>query len=202
MDPEAPMDNEDSAIQQATPRVLFSADQIAAKIQNLAQEIAAKLGDPNKRNRGFPVAIPILHGSFVFAADLLRALHGHGVDADVDFITLESYGAGTAPSGDVRLTVDLKAPVEGKTVLLIDDILDTGRTLRFASELLKARGAVEILTCVLLAKPVVSPTPNGTETTGSADFVGFECPDVFVIGYGLDLGGRFRHLPFIGTFEA
>ena len=165
--------------------VVYSAEAIAARIEGLAKEIAA-LGLQRL------LAVPVLTGSFVFAADLLRGLHRVGLEPEVDFITVSSYRQGTRSAGQVDILRDLQLDVAGRDVLLIDDILDTGRTLAFAKDLVAARGAARVVTCVLLDKKVrraVAVEP---------DFVAFECPPVFVVGYGMDIAGRYRELPFVG----
>jgi hypoxanthine phosphoribosyltransferase len=166
--------------------VLFDADAIARRVNELARRIAADMPDE------FLVVV-VLKGSFVFAADLIRALHLAGATARVDFITLASYGTGTESAGSVALVRDLSEDVAGQRVLLVDDIVDTGRTLKFAKEELARRGAIEVRTCLLLdkaARRVVEMTP---------DYAGFSIPDRFVVGYGLDLAHYYRGLPFIGV---
>ncbi len=164
---------------------LFSAGAIAQRIEQLASAIAgAGLDDP--------LIIAVLKGSFIFAADLVRALHRAGLKPEIDFISLLSYGAGTASQGEVTVLRDVGSDVKGRDVVLIDDILDSGRTLAFAKELLLERGARKVLTCVLIDKQCPRAVPI------APDFSGFACPPVFVVGYGMDLGHRHRELPFIG----
>lgn len=166
-------------------RVLYSAEVIAARNVELAREIAAA-GYSNL------LVVSVLKGSFVFAADLIRALYAAGLAPEVDFLFLASYGAGTTSSGRVEVLRDVETDVAGRTVLLVDDILESGRTLAFAKQMLEGRGAERVATCVLLDKPVRRKAPI------EADFRGFDCPDVFVVGYGMDLAHRFRELPFVG----
>lgn len=165
--------------------VIFPADRIAERIAALATEIAAA---------GLErlLVIPVLTGSFVFSADLLRGLHGAGVVPEVDFLSLASYRRGTRSSGAIDILRDMELDAAGRNVLLVDDILDTGRTLAFAKDLIAARGARRIMTCVLLNKRV----HRSVEI--EADFVAFDCPPVFVVGYGMDLAHRYRELPFVG----
>jgi hypoxanthine phosphoribosyltransferase len=168
--------------------VLFDADAIAARVDALAQEIVSDMGLR-------PFLVSILTGSFMFTADLLRAAHQAGAMPDMGFMGLSSYGSGQHSSGEVKLTYELAADVAGRDILIVDDILDTGRTLDYARNLLHQRGAASIRSCVLLdkkARRVVAAIP---------DFVGFACPDQFVVGYGLDHDNAFRHLPFIGTLK-
>lgn len=165
--------------------VIFSAETIAERIASLAREIA---GAGLER----PLVIPVLTGSFVFSADLLRGLCSAGLSPEVDFMSLASYRRGTSSTGNVDILRDLELEVEGRDVLLIDDILDTGRTLAFAKDLVAARGARRIVTCVLLNKRVRRAVAI------EADYVAFECPPVFVVGYGMDLAHRYRELPYVG----
>lgn len=168
---------------------LFASNAIAERLETLAGDIA----------RAMPkdfAAVAILKGSFVFAADLIRSLTAHNVNPDVDFMTLASYGTGTVSSGNVKLLRDVEIPVEGREVLLIDDILDSGRTIAYARRHMLKRGAKAVKVCVLLDK--TSPCTRGME---HADFVGFPCPPAFVVGYGMDHAHKFRGLPFIAVLS-
>lgn len=163
---------------------LFSAAVIAARNKELAADIA--LGPTDDL-----LVISVLKGSFIFAADLIRALHDTGLAPEVEFITLSSYGTGTQSRG-VKIIKDIDSDVRGRCVLLIDDILESGRTLRFAKELMYERGAHHVSIAVLLDKTV-----KRVEEL-EADYVGFQCPDYFVVGYGMDVAYAFRELPFVG----
>jgi hypoxanthine phosphoribosyltransferase len=168
-------------------RVLFDEAAIAVRNEEIAREIAA-------RNPQDLLVIAILKGSFMFAADLMRALHRVGLTPQVEFMHLSSYRAATVSSGQVSILRDVESEVKDRDVVLVDDILESGRTLAFAKDLLAARGA-RVMTCCLLEKPgkrAVSINP---------DFVGFSCPDLFVVGYGMDVAHSFRELPFIGVVE-
>jgi hypoxanthine phosphoribosyltransferase len=165
--------------------VIFPAGAIARRIAAVAREIAAARLEEL-------LVVAILKGSFVFAADLLRALHAAGLSPQVDFLSLSSYRSARRSSGKVTILRDIETDCRGRNVLIIDDILESGRTLAFAKDLLAARGAARVLTCVLLDKPV----PRAAQI--SADFVAFQCPKVFVVGYGMDLAHRLRELPFVG----
>ncbi len=165
--------------------VVFSSEAIAERVDALAREISLA-GLENM------LVIPVLTGSFVFSSDLLRSLNRAGLAPEVDFLSLSSYRHGTASSGSVDIMRDLELDVADRNVLLVDDILDTGRTLAFAKDLIAARGARRIATCVLLNKRVRRAVAM------EADFVAFECPPVFVVGYGMDLAHRYRELPFVG----
>ncbi|GLK80228.1 hypoxanthine phosphoribosyltransferase [Methylopila turkensis] len=168
--------------------VLYDAKTIAARNAELAEEIAAS--QPERL-----LAIVVLKGSFVFAADLIRALHEAGLAPEIEFLSLSSYLDGTVSSGTVRIVHDIESEVGGRDVLLIDDILESGRTLAYAKDLLAARGARRVETCVLLEKP------GKRAVTIGADYVGFQCPDYFVVGYGMDVAHAYRQLPFVGVVE-
>ncbi len=171
-----------------TVEVMYSAAEIGARVGALAAEIADTLGPEI-------MVVAVLKGSFVFTADLLRALHHHGVHPRIDFMTLSSYGTGTESSGKVAVTKDISDDVLGAKILLIDDILESGRTLAFARELLRDRGAEQVQLCVLLDKP------EKRKVEVDADYVGFSIGDAFVVGYGLDYAHYYRELPYIGTIS-
>jgi hypoxanthine phosphoribosyltransferase len=174
------MDAGDGAI-----RPLFGAEEIAARVDRLARDIAAKKLDDL-------IVVAVLKGSFIFAADLIRALHRHGLEPEIDFIYVASYDGERVSRGDVRVLRDVESDIKGRNVVIVDDIFDSGRTLAFAKASLEARGAASVLTCVLVDKQVTRAGPL------VPDFVGFSCPPVFVVGYGMDLRNRYRELPFIG----
>lgn len=170
---------------QKTVEVIFSAEAISGRLDELAREIA-------ERRLDRPLVIAILKGSFVFAADLIRAMSRHGIAPEIDFLTLSSYRRSQQSSGQVTILRDLDLDVRGRNVIVIDDILESGRTLAFAKDLLAARGAAQVLTCVLLEKKVTRAVDV------AADFRAFDCPEVFVVGYGMDVSHRYRELPFVG----
>ncbi len=167
---------------------LYSTRAIAARVDALARSIA-------ERDLCSPIIVAVLKGSFIFVADLVRALHAQGLKPEIDFIFLASYGSETS-GGPVQVLRDVGSDVADRDVIIVDDILDSGRTLLFAKERLRRKGARTVLTCVLLDK-----TARRTEVV-AADIAGFECPDRFVVGYGMDLGNRYRELPYIGVIEA
>ncbi len=169
-------------------RILFDAPTIAERNLTLAQEIAAT--KPHKL-----LVIAVLKGSFMFAADLLRALHAAGLSPQVEFIHLSSYREATVSSGQVTILKDIESDPRDRDVLLVDDILESGRTLAFAKDLLMARGARRVLIAVMLEKP------HKRAVAVEADFVGFSCPDRFVVGYGMDVAHSYRELPYIGVVE-
>jgi len=170
----------------ATP--LFTAEEIAGRISVLAEDIV----------RGLPentVVVSLLKGSFMFTADLIRALHKQGMKPEIDFLGLRSYFNETISTKKVTITQDLNDEVAGRDVLIVDDILEAGRTLSFARNLIISRGASAVKIAVLMEKP------GKRAVTIDADFVGFEAPDKFVVGYGLDYANRYRELPYIGVLE-
>ena len=167
--------------------VLFTAKQIDE--QNL--RMAAEIADHDYNNL---IVIAILKGSFVFAADLIRALYEVKVEPEVEFISLASYGAGTE-AGEVRILRDIESEVKGRDVLLIDDILESGNTLNFARKLMLERGAGKVEVAVLLDKH------SRRKADIYANYVGFDCPDYFVVGYGMDVAHAFRELPFVGVVK-
>jgi hypoxanthine phosphoribosyltransferase len=165
--------------------VLFSASTIAMRNLELAKDIAA-VPDHDL------LVIAVLKGSFIFAADLVRAMHDAGLAPEVEFMMISSYGKGTS-SGELKLTRDIDSDVQGRDVLLIDDILESGKTLAFARDLLMSRGALSVKFAVLLDKS------EGRNSPIEAEYVGFKCPDHFVVGYGMDAAYAFRELPFVGV---
>ena len=167
---------------------LFSAEKIQDRVNNLASEITQSIGTDF-------LLISILKGSFVFSADLIRSLHRSGATPQIDFLTLSSYGAATQSSGHVEIKKDIDEIVKNKSILLVDDILESGRTLAFAKNILSDRGALSVDLCVFLNKP------GKRKVEIEANFIGFECPDKFVVGYGLDYAHYFRELPFVGSLK-
>ena len=166
--------------------VLYSEQDIAERVEAIAAAVSARGAEDL-------LVIAILKGSFMFAADLLRALHRTGMQPQVEFMMLSSYGAGTVSSGVVRIVRDIDTDVAGRDVLIIDDILESGRTLAFAKALMQERGARMVDVAVLLEKP------GKRKAEIDADIVGFVCPDSFVVGYGMDAAHAWRQLPFVGV---
>jgi hypoxanthine phosphoribosyltransferase len=171
--------------QHETVEVIFTPGEISARIEVIAEAIRAKSFERL-------LVMAILKGSFVFAADLIRAMHRVGLAPEIDFMTLSSYGKGTTSVGQVTIVRDADLDVTGRNVLVVDDILESGRTLAFAKDLFVARGAASVTTCVLLEKP------GRRAVNVQADFKAFDCPPEFVVGYGMDVGHRYRELPFVG----
>lgn len=166
-----------------SPPVLIGEAEIQARVSEMATEISADHGDVEEIT-----LIGVLKGAFVFLADLARRLT---VPPVIEFLAVASYGAGTTPSGPVRLIMDTRSPIEGRHVVIVEDIVDSGRTLRYLTELLGARQPASLRTCTLLHKPA------RREVDVHLDYVGFTIPDVWVVGYGLDLAERYRTLPYI-----
>ncbi len=167
--------------------VLYSASAIARRNLELAKEVAG-------RDYNDLLVVSVLKGSFIFAADLIRAMHDAGISPEVEFIMISSYGAGTT-SGDINVLRDIDNDVRGRDILLVDDILESGKTLNFTRELMLSRGAKSVSIAVLLDKR------SRRQASLEADFVGFECPDYFVVGYGMDVSHAFRELPFVGVVK-
>ena len=157
---------------------------IARRVDEMASEIAARLPADL-------LVVGLLKGCFVFVADLLRALHRRNASPQVEFMRLSSYGLGTASQGEVHLLGDVPLDVRGRTVLLVDDIIDSGHSLTYAKALLERREVARVYACALLDKP------NRRKVAVPLDFVGFTIPDVFVAGYGIDYAERYRDLPCI-----
>lgn len=165
--------------------VMITPRQLAQRVDELAREIAAVGRSDNL------VMIGILRGSFIFLADLVRWFDRHDLHPRIDFMIMESYGHSTTPEKEPVVSRDCTVDLQGADVVVVDDILDTGRTLQKATAHLKAKGAKSVRVCALLDKPARRAVPF------EADFVGFKIEDAFVVGYGLDYDGRHRELPHI-----
>lgn len=170
-------------------KTLFDEAQIAERVEALAGDIAGKLA-------GDFVIVGLLKGSFVFVADLVRALYRHGARPGVEFMRLSSYGLEQRSSGEVHLLGDIPTDIAGRQILLVDDIVDTGRSIAYAIALLEQREVGKLWTCALIDKP------SRREVDITADFVGFTIDDLFIAGYGIDYAERYRYLPSIGIAEA
>jgi hypoxanthine phosphoribosyltransferase len=167
---------------------LFSAAEIAARVDTLAGEIARTLPADF-------VMVGLLKGAWVFVADLARALERAGAGPEIEFVRLSSYGLAKESSGAVHLLGDIPPELAGRAVLLVDDIVDTGRSVAYAAARLRERGIGDLWICALLDKP------QRREVGIAIDFVGFTIDDVFVVGYGTDYAEKYRHLPYIGVVE-
>ena len=167
--------------------VLLSAEEVQRGVVSLGQRISADYAGKEV------TLICILKGAVMFTADLMRQLT---VPTRLDFIAISSYGAGTKSSGVVKILKDLDEPIEGKDVLVVEDIVDTGLTLKYLIESLQARKPASLRCCVFLDKPA------RREVEIEPDYVGYTIPDRFVVGYGLDYAGRYRNLPFVGVLRS
>ena len=163
---------------------MISAKSIAARIEALAHDIHKAFEGTDKL-----VVVGLLRGSFVFIADLVRELN---LPVEVDFIEASSYGDGMESSREVRILKDLRGTIEGRDVLIVEDIVDTGHTLSHVTDYLRSRHPARLKTIALLDKPA------RREVDFRADWTGFEIPDAFVVGYGIDFAQRNRNLPYIG----
>lgn len=163
---------------------MISAKTIAARIEELSHAIRTEFSDTDKL-----VVVGLLRGSFVFIADLVRELD---MPVEVDFLEASSYGDGMESSREVRILKDIRGQIEGRDVLLVEDIVDTGYTLDHVIHLLESRKPRKLRTIALLDKP------SRRETKVKANWIGFEIPDEFVVGYGIDFAQRNRNLPYIG----
>jgi hypoxanthine phosphoribosyltransferase len=170
-------------------RVLLDEETIAARVRELAAQISADYADVSASDL---VLVGVLKGAFIFMADLARHL---AVPHHVDFIALSSYNKGAVSNGAVRLIMDTRSSVSGRHVLVIEDILDTGHTLNYLLRTFRARHPASLRTCVLISKP------ERHQVQVPVDYLGFEIPDVWVVGYGLDYADRFRTLPYIGELK-
>jgi hypoxanthine phosphoribosyltransferase len=170
----------------ATPTVLIGEDELQARIVALAHEIRHDLP-------GGPLHfICVLKGAFLFLGDLIRAMEGQ---VTIDFMACSSYGAGSSSSGEVRLSKDLDTGIEGRDVVLVEDIVDTGLTLHYLQEILLTRGPRSLRTTCLLSKP------SRRKIEVKVDYIGFTIEDKFVVGYGLDYAEKYRNLPYIAVLE-
>jgi hypoxanthine phosphoribosyltransferase len=168
-------------------KTLISEQELQARVAELGQEINATYTDDDR-----PLLICVLKGAFMLLADLVRHLE---MRHEVDFMEISSYGAGTVSTGVVRILLDLAQNIEGRHVLIVEDIIDSGRTLDYITRNLETRGPASVRVCTLLSKP------DRREIDIPVDFVGFEVPDEFVVGYGLDFVEEYRNLPFIGVLK-
>mgnify|MGYP004673716039 CR=1 FL=1 len=167
-------------------RVLISEGAIQQKVRELGEQISKDYAGKNL------MLVSVLKGSVVFMADLMRAIK---INCKIDFMCVSSYGSGTQTSGEVRLIKDLSTPLEGCDLLIVEDILDSGMTLDYITRILNERKPKSIKICTLLDKP------SRRKAKIYADYSGFEVPDEFVVGYGLDYDERYRNVPFIGILD-
>lgn len=166
--------------------ILLSEQQIGAKVSELGARITKDYQGKN------PLIVSVLKGSYVFMADLTRKIE---TECTIDFMVVSSYGKGAKSSGEVQIIKDIETKIEGRDLLIVEDILDSGVTLNYLMKVLKARGANSIRLCTLLSKP------ERRKVEIEIDYLGFEVPDEFVVGYGLDYAERYRNLPYIGILK-
>ncbi len=167
-------------------RVLFSEAELKTRVAELGAQITADYQGKQ------PVIISVLRGSYIFMADLTRSID---LPCTIDFMAVSSYGSGTTSSGQVRIVKDLSENIEGRDVLVVEDILDSGNTLSYLLKLLQARHVASVKLCTLLDKP------SRRTRDIKADYVGYSVPDLFVVGYGLDYAEKYRNLPYIGILK-
>lgn len=166
--------------------ILFSEEQLKARVREIAGQIDRDFAGKE------PMLISVLRGSFIFMADLMRSIT---LPCTVDFMAVSSYGAGTTSSGQVKITKDLSESIEGRDIIVVEDILDSGNTLNFLKQYFLTKGAASVSICTLLDKP------SRRTKAITADYVGFVVPDEFVVGYGLDYCQKYRNLPYIGVLK-
>ena len=167
-------------------KVLFSAEQLHEITERIGEQISFDYQGKNL------LLVSVLKGSVVFMADLMRAIK---IPCRIDFMSVSSYGAGTKTSGVVKITKDLDINLEGYDLLIVEDILDSGMTLHYIIEMLKARHPASVRICTLFDKP------ERRVAEVHADYVGAQVPDAFIVGYGLDYDQRYRNLPFVGVLK-
>ena len=175
-----------NVIEKDIDHILLSEEALRTRIG----ELGAKLSEDYAGKE--PLLVSVLRGSYIFMADLTRAL---SIPCTVDFMAVSSYGSGTTSSGQVNIIKDLSDSIEGKDVVVVEDILDSGNTLYYLLQVLQARHPHSIRLCTLLDKPSRRAKPV------QANYVGFTVPDAFVVGYGLDYDERYRNLPYIGVLK-
>ena len=166
--------------------ILFSEEQLKARVREIAGQIDRDFAGKE------PMLISVLRGSFIFMADLMRSIT---LPCTVDFMAVSSYGAGTTSSGQVKITKDLSESIEGRDIIVVEDILDSGNTLSYLLQILQARHPASMKLCTLLDKPDRRIKPV------HVDYSGFSIPDEFVVGYGLDFAEKYRNLPYIGVLK-
>ncbi|KAM4131213.1 hypothetical protein ACJW30_01G160900 [Castanea mollissima] len=184
-------------LQSHIERVLWDQQQISRRVAELASQISADFGGAANSDSPPPVLVGVATGAFLFLADLVRNID---LPISVDFVRAESYGSGTISSGAPKLSLDLKVDVKGKHVILVEDIVDTGSTLSCLIAYLESKGASSVSVCAFLDKPTRRKVHF--QPLGQGKFYkGFECPDDFVVGYGMDFAELYRNLPYVGVLK-
>ena len=171
---------------QDVEHILYTEEELRSRVKDLGAQITADYAGKQ------PMLISILRGSYIFMADLTRAIH---LPVTVDFMAVSSYGAGTVSSGQVEIKKDLSDSIEGRDLIIVEDILDSGNTLHYLMKVLQARKPASIRICTLMDKPDRRTKPI------TADYVGFTIPDAFIVGYGLDYDEKYRNLPYVGILK-
>ena len=172
-------------MEQDIETILLTQEQIQQRVRELGEQITRDYQDKD------PIIVGILRGCFIFMADLVRATP---IPCTLEFLAVSSYGQGTT-SGEVCLTRDFPMPIEGRHVLILEDILDSGRTLDYVVRLLRQRGPASVEICTFLDKP------DRRKVDIRAKYIGYQVPDAFVVGYGLDYADKYRNLPYIGILK-
>ena len=171
---------------QDVEQILYTEEDLRRRIRELGAQIAADYAGRT------PMLVSVLRGSYIFMADLTRAID---LDLTVDFMAVSSYGAGTVSSGQVEIKKDLSDSIEDRDLIIVEDILDSGNTLYYLMDVLRARKPASIRICTLMDKPERRVKPI------TADYVGFTIPDEFIVGYGLDYAEKYRNLPYVGVLK-
>ncbi len=167
-------------------KILYTEEELRSRVKELGAQITTDYAGRE------PLLVSVLRGSYIFMADLTRAI---GLNVTVDFMVVSSYGAGTVSSGQVEIKKDLSDSIEGRDLIIVEDILDSGNTLYYLMEVLRARKPASIRICTLMDKPERRSQPI------TADYCGFTIPDAFIVGYGLDYDGKYRNLPYVGILK-
>ncbi|MGM9892034.1 hypoxanthine phosphoribosyltransferase [Limosilactobacillus sp.] len=167
-------------------QVLYTQKQVDSRLDELAKQLTAKYQDE------CPLVVSVMTGALVFTSDMLKRLP---FKLNLDYVDVSSYANGSQSAGQVKLIQDLSSDIKGRPVIIMEDIIDTGHTLKYLADLLQNRGAKSIEICALLDKP------DRREVDVEADYVGFKVPDEFIVGYGLDYSGFYRNLPYIGILK-
>ena len=167
-------------------KILYTEEELRQRVKELGCQITADYAGRQ------PLLVSVLRGSYIFMADLTRSIN---LDVTVDFMAVSSYGAGTASSGQVEIKKDLSDTIEGQDLIIVEDILDSGNTLYYLMDVLRARKPASIRVCTLMDKPERRVKPI------KADYVGFTIPDAFIVGYGLDYGEKYRNQPYVGVLK-
>ena len=171
---------------QDVEQILYTEEELHRRVRELGWQITADYAGRE------PLLISVLRGSYIFMADLTRSIN---LNVTVDFMAVSSYGAGTVSTGQVEIKKDLSDSIEGKDLILVEDILDSGNTLYYLLDVLRARKPASIRICTLMDKPERRTKPI------KADYVGFTIPDAFIVGYGLDYAEKYRNLPYVGVLK-